>query len=235
MQQAVRPAAAGGIGKKTGARASGGRRKSTPGGATAPKTVAVTVKRRARDPERANPNLRAARLDGNAAWAHDMHKTVASASAPPAPPRAPSVVGTKLYIGNLDYRVSNEDIKELFSTVGPLSAYQVHVDNQGRSKGTAEVIYADRKFAADAQKRYNSIELDGRPMKIELIEKQSTLKSGIKVTTWGGRVIEVPRNKAQALSSAAARGGSVGGRRRSRNTRANRGGGNGGGDRMMMD
>ncbi|KAL3579195.1 hypothetical protein D5086_020699 [Populus alba] len=51
----------------------------------------------------------------------------------------------KLYISNLDYGVSNEDIKVLFSEVGELLRYSLHYDMSGRSK------------------------LDGKPLKIELV------------------------------------------------------------------
>ncbi|KAH7405463.1 hypothetical protein KP509_15G071200 [Ceratopteris richardii] len=77
--------------------------------------------------------------------------------------------GTKLYLSNLDYGVSNEDIKELFSEVGDLKRCGIHYDRSGRSKGTAEVVYARRQDGVIALKRYNNVLLDGKPMKIELI------------------------------------------------------------------
>ncbi|XP_026411949.1 THO complex subunit 4B-like [Papaver somniferum] len=75
----------------------------------------------------------------------------------------------KLYISNLDYGVSNEDIKELFSEVGEIQRYSVNYDRSGRSKGTAEVVFAQRSDAAAAVKRYNNVQLDGKPMKIEIV------------------------------------------------------------------
>lgn len=156
------------------------------------------------DPEREVPGLRMARLEGDAPWQHDMHQHAAGNRS--RGPRAPSLNGTKLYIYNLDFNVTNEDVKELFETIGPLVSHRVHYDRAGRSECTAEVVYADRGQAVLAQKRYHGIELDGKPMKIDLIEKQTqpdrTLKSGIKISGGGGRTLEVPRAMAQAVSQA---------------------------------
>ncbi|KAD7480082.1 hypothetical protein E3N88_03218 [Mikania micrantha] len=76
---------------------------------------------------------------------------------------------TKLYISNLDYDVSNEDIRVLFSDVGELKHYSIHYDRSGRSKGTAEVVYMLRSDAMAAMKRYNNVLLDGKPLKLELV------------------------------------------------------------------
>ncbi|KAM3303485.1 THO complex subunit 4A [Capsicum chacoense] len=77
--------------------------------------------------------------------------------------------GTKLYISNLDYGVSNEDIKELFSEIGDLKRYAIHYDRSGRSKGTAEVVFSRRQDAIAGVKRFNNVQLDGKPMKIEIV------------------------------------------------------------------
>nr|XP_043632570.1 THO complex subunit 4A-like [Erigeron canadensis] len=80
-----------------------------------------------------------------------------------------SEAGTKLYISNLHYEVTNEDIKVLFSDVGELKRYSVHYDKSGRSKGTAEVVYMRQTDAVAAMKRYNNVQLDGQPMVLELV------------------------------------------------------------------
>ncbi|KAL6905956.1 hypothetical protein ACP4OV_003557 [Aristida adscensionis] len=76
---------------------------------------------------------------------------------------------TKLYISNLDYGVNNDDIKELFADVGEVIRYSINYDRSGRSKGTAEVVFSRRSDAVAAVKRYNNVQLDGKPMKIEMI------------------------------------------------------------------
>ncbi|GAB2209417.1 hypothetical protein Droror1_Dr00026631, partial [Drosera rotundifolia] len=57
-------------------------------------------------------------------------------------------------------------VKELFAEVDDLKKYSMHYDRSGRSKGTIEVVYSRRMDALAAVKRYNNVELDGKPMKI---------------------------------------------------------------------
>ncbi|CAL1400563.1 unnamed protein product [Linum trigynum] len=111
----------------------------------------------------------AAPMATETAWQHDMFAGAAMAF--PAQPAQTSAIetGTKLYISNLDYGVSNEDVKELFSEVGDLKRYAIHYDRSGRSKGTAEVVFSRRADALAAVKRYNNVQLDGKPMKIEIV------------------------------------------------------------------
>ncbi|XP_054810960.1 THO complex subunit 4A [Prosopis cineraria] len=105
-----------------------------------------------------------------ATWQHDMFADQPVAPLAAQGGRASSIeTGTKLYISNLDYGVSNEDIKELFSEVGDLKRYAIHYDRSGRSKGTAEVVFSRRVDAVAAVKRYHNVQLDGKPMKIEIV------------------------------------------------------------------
>lgn len=59
--------------------------------------------------------------------------------------------------------------------------------NSGRSEEAAEVIFERREDAIAAVKKYNNLQLDNKPMKIQLIEGPSggaggarTLSSGIR-------------------------------------------------------
>ena len=61
----------------------------------------------------------------------------------------------------------------------------MNFDQNGRSKGTAEVILARRQDAMQAIKTYNGVKLDGRPLRIELVGGAPggvTLSSGVTVT-----------------------------------------------------
>ncbi|XP_024377464.1 THO complex subunit 4A [Physcomitrium patens] len=103
--------------------------------------------------------------------------------------------GTKLYISNLDYGVSNDDIKELFSEVGDLKRCSINYDRSGRSKGTAEVVFIRKPDALSAMKRYNNVQLDGKPMKIEIIGtnlRPARFNGGLTVFAGRGRAVASP-------------------------------------------
>ncbi|KAK2077262.1 hypothetical protein QBZ16_004896 [Prototheca wickerhamii] len=91
-----------------------------------PRVLTVTIKRNAgvvkrgggkaargpisiEDPQLQNPEARFQALEGGAKWGHDMFVRAEGKKA--ANPRAPHPLGTKLFVTNLHYEVSEADIK----------------------------------------------------------------------------------------------------------------------------
>ncbi len=73
----------------------------------------------------------------------------------------------KLYIGNLAYSTTNEDLEALFSRVGKVESAAVVTDKfSGRSKGFGFVEMADSGDASAAIESLNDSEFQGRRIKV---------------------------------------------------------------------
>jgi RNA recognition motif-containing protein len=74
---------------------------------------------------------------------------------------------TKLYVGNLAYAVTNEDLEGLFSQAGKVDSAVVVVDKfSGQSRGFGFVEMADSNEAAQAIEQFNETELKGRAIRV---------------------------------------------------------------------
>ena len=76
---------------------------------------------------------------------------------------------TKMHVSNLDFGVTQGDMKELFSSIGKIKHVALHYDKNGRSQGTTEIIFERRVDALKAYNQYNGVPLDGRTMQLELM------------------------------------------------------------------
>ena len=74
-------------------------------------------------------------------------------------------MGNKLYVGNLSYRVTSEDLQEYFGAAGPVESANVVYDREtGRSRGFGFVEMNSEDGATAAIAQFNGQEYDGRNM-----------------------------------------------------------------------
>lgn len=73
----------------------------------------------------------------------------------------------KLYVGNLAFQTTSQDLHELFAQVGTVQSASVIEDRDtGQSKGFAFVEMSTEDEAASAIEQFNGKELAGRMLKV---------------------------------------------------------------------
>lgn len=74
---------------------------------------------------------------------------------------------TKLYVGNLSFRTSSEDLREAFSQAGTVESASVIEDREtGRSRGFGFIEMATPEEAATAIEMFNGKDLGGRNLTV---------------------------------------------------------------------
>ena len=116
-------------------------------------------------------------------------------------------MATKLYVGNLAFQTTSQELQELFAQAGTVESASVVEDRDtGRSRGFAFVEMATKEEATAAIDQFNGKEVGGRALKVNEAKPRENRGGG------GGRGF----------------GGNRGGGGGGRGFGGNRGGGGGG-------
>src|ERR671921_1924698 len=76
-------------------------------------------------------------------------------------------MGTKLYVGNLSFRTTSDELKDLFSQAGEVESASVIEDREtGRSRGFGFVEMATAEGAAAAIEQFNGKDFGGRTLTV---------------------------------------------------------------------
>ncbi len=128
----------------------------------------------------------------------------------------------KLYVGNLSYQVTEQDLRDLFSQVGELQDVMLIVDRDTRrSKGFGFVEFVNEADAQKAIEQFHDKEVQGRRLTVNVARPREDRGGG------GGGGYRGGGGGGGGYGGGGSRGGSRGGRRGG--SRDRRGGSSGGG------
>jgi RNA recognition motif-containing protein len=79
------------------------------------------------------------------------------------------VMGSRLYVGNLSYQTTEDDLRQLFMGAGSVTSVSIITERDtGRSKGFAFVEMANDEDANKAQQMFNGHSLHNRTLRVDL-------------------------------------------------------------------
>ena|SRR3982750_2549652 len=88
-------------------------------------------------------------------------------------------MSNKLYVGNLSFRVTSEDLQEYFQNAGTVESANVVMDREtGRSRGFGFVEMANEDAANAAIAQFNGQEYDGRNMVVNEARPREDSRGG---------------------------------------------------------
>jgi RNA recognition motif-containing protein len=113
-------------------------------------------------------------------------------------------MGKKLYVGNLPFTTTDQDLSDIFTQVGQVASAKVIMDrDSGRSKGFGFVEMNSDEEAQNAISQFNGAQLNGRPLTVNEARPMTPRSNG------GGG----------GFGGGGGRGGFAGGSRNDRNNR----------------
>ncbi len=116
-----------------------------------------------------------------------------------------------IYVGNLPYTATEEDVTGLFAAYGPVERVKIITDREtGRSKGFAFVTLGDQSQLNASIEALNGYDYQGRALRVNASEPKEAKPGGFRPSGGGG-------------------GGGYGGERRGGGGGGGYGGGGGGG------
>lgn len=80
----------------------------------------------------------------------------------------------KLYVGNLSFNTTNQDLSELFAPIGTVTSCNIIEDREtGRSRGFGFVEMSSQAEGENAIAQLNGQQIDGRELKVNEAKPQT--------------------------------------------------------------
>jgi RNA recognition motif-containing protein len=96
-------------------------------------------------------------------------------------------MGSKVFVGNLDYNTRREEVQAIFAEIGEIRDVFLPTDREtGRPRGFAFVEYANEEDAAKAIEKFNGHQLGGRALRVNAAEDRPRGAPGSRPGGGGG-------------------------------------------------
>ncbi|KAM4696639.1 cleavage stimulation factor subunit 2 isoform 2-T2 [Rhinophrynus dorsalis] len=97
-----------------------------------------------------------------------------------------------VFVGNIPYEATEEQLKDIFSEVGPVVSFRLVYDREtGKPKGYGFCEYQDQETALSAMRNLNAREFSGRALRVDNAASEKN-KEELKSLGTGAPVIESP-------------------------------------------
>jgi RNA recognition motif-containing protein len=104
-----------------------------------------------------------------------------------AGPGRSRIISAKIFVGNLSYQTSRDELTRLLSEAGSIvDAYLPSDRETGRPRGFAFVTFATEEAAAQAIQRFNGREVAGRKLVVNPAEARPPRRDGAGPPRMGG-------------------------------------------------
>ncbi|MEO8041665.1 MAG: RNA-binding protein, partial [Acidobacteriota bacterium] len=88
-------------------------------------------------------------------------------------------MSTKLYVGNLSFNTSSQDLETMFAEAGTVQSANIVEDREtGRSRGFGFVEMSSKEEAQTAITNFDGKELDGRSLKVNEAKPRENRSGG---------------------------------------------------------
>lgn len=87
--------------------------------------------------------------------------------------RSITVTKNKVYVGNLPWSATQEDLQHLFGQAGTVTEVKIIMDRDtGKSKGFAFITFEADDHATRAISEFDTYEFQGRPLRVSIAENK---------------------------------------------------------------
>jgi RNA recognition motif-containing protein len=84
-------------------------------------------------------------------------------------------MGKKLFVGNLPYTMTDDELRELFAAIGACESASVVMDrDSGQSRGFGFVVMVNPEDAERAKRELDGTDVKGRKMRVDVANDQSS-------------------------------------------------------------